>query len=755
MKLSRIYTVLFLGLPTLAIANEEAKELDGISVVALRDASSYAKEANKTVILDKSQLQTEQASSVAQALENVPNITVEGGERTINQKVDIRGLTGNRVVQVIDGVKQYFELKNRGSYFLPLSMVQDLEVIKGPASTLWGSGALGGVVAMRTPSALDLLESGQKFGTKINQGYQSANNLSETSAMVYAANEQFDALLGGFYNHASDLRLGGGQTLENSKYIQKGGLAKLGWQINEANRLALSYRLVRIKQTAPSDNNLQDGRLAADTPVGNNGLNYKQFMKLITDARNGSIHMVDYKYSPLIKQSITDQSTILDYSFNPNSKLIDANITLYHNATLEREDWLHTNVKDYTKYITDGVNLRNSSDFDWLYLTYGIDYARNKISTVREKNTSFESTYRPSDYNGSSDNLGAYLQGHIPLFDKTLILSPALRYDYYKTDAHGDFKTAEISLPAGSKVPTIKHSQILNNPNFNDHHFSPSFAITWKPIEFFSLGLKYNEAFRSPSLQESFANGYLFGIKLVKPLQVMYPSGAYGAHLYPNLSLRPEIARNKEIDVNFHFDNILTQGDNIQFTTAYFINDIKDMIDAHLLFAPQGAAAQYVNIPKARIQGFEIGTKYQTENLGVGISYGQTFGKITRTDPNNPFLRGLKEGDPLDNIPAGKLTVTTDYYVIPEALNVGMVVSYYRHQDRVSNSYQRNWGDGTLFKSYILTEIHTTYAPKTGMFKDFRVDFAIDNLFDQKYRPAFGLIDGVGRNFKLNVGYKF
>lgn len=73
MKLSKIYTALFLTMPAIAMANNTPTNLDEISVIALRDASTYAKEANKTVSLDNNQIQTAQASSVAQALKNVPN----------------------------------------------------------------------------------------------------------------------------------------------------------------------------------------------------------------------------------------------------------------------------------------------------------------------------------------------------------------------------------------------------------------------------------------------------------------------------------------------------------------------------------------------------------------------------------------------------------------------------------------------------------------------------------------------------------
>ena len=46
-------------------------------------------------------------------------------------KPNIRGLSDNRVVQVIDGVRQNFDLAHRGSYFLPMSLIQEIvEVIK-------------------------------------------------------------------------------------------------------------------------------------------------------------------------------------------------------------------------------------------------------------------------------------------------------------------------------------------------------------------------------------------------------------------------------------------------------------------------------------------------------------------------------------------------------------------------------------------------------------------------------------------------
>ena len=143
---------------TLVTANALAQsiELDSINVIATRDPSRFAYTPEKQ---SKDSLLSKQATSVAAALEDIPNVDIRGGSRSIAQKPNIRGLSDNRVVQVIDGVRQNFDLAHRGSYFLPMSLIQEIEVIKGPSSSLWGSGALGGVVAMRTPNALDLLKN--------------------------------------------------------------------------------------------------------------------------------------------------------------------------------------------------------------------------------------------------------------------------------------------------------------------------------------------------------------------------------------------------------------------------------------------------------------------------------------------------------------------------------------------------------------------------------------------------------------------
>ncbi|BBF12247.1 heme/hemopexin utilization protein C [Haemophilus influenzae] len=699
---------------TLVTANvlAQSTELDSINVIATRDPSRFAYTPEKQ---SKDSLLSKQATSVAAALEDIPNVDIRGGSRSIAQKPNIRGLSDNRVVQVIDGVRQNFDLAHRGSYFLPMSLIQEIEVIKGPSSSLWGSGALGGVVAMRTPNALDLLKNNDKFGVKIRQGYQTANNLSEKDVSVFAANDKFDVLISGFYNNADNLRTGKGNKLNNTAYKQFGGLAKFGWQINDANRVELSHRETRFKQTAPSNNEVE------------NELTNEQItdqIKEYHDPSNGSppkkpsigefysgvktrLGSVSY----LTDQQIPDQSTVFNYYLTPDNPYLNTHIALYNNKTIEKEQRKVSGVKDQTKLTTRGINLRNSSELSHISFVYGVDYMRDKIRTERGKNDK-DAKFRAEPYNANSNTTGVYLIAHIPLFGEKLLLSPSVRYDHYDTSSK-----------------TVK---------YKDKHLSPATKLTWKVTNWLDFSAKYNEAFRAPSMQERFVSGAHFGARLGGGREEINKFIA-------NPNLRPETAKNKEITANLHFDSLFKQGDKFKIEATYFRNDVKDFINLKIFNDAKtntnGALlpknSQYQNITNARLSGIELQAQYQTERLTLFTNYGSTKGK------------DKDSGEALSNIAASKIGVGVNYALVKDKFTVGATVTHYAAQRRVPKDH------GVTYPSYILTDLRATYAPLKGEWKNLRLDFALENLFDRKYQPAFSLMEGTGRNAKISAVYSF
>lgn len=712
--------VLFLfstvALTVSAQAVSSTEQLDEISVTALRDPTVYAKDQAQVTIIDKNQLSNIQPTSVAAAISNISNVAIEGGTRSLAQKPVIRGLGGNRVVQVIDGIRQNFELGHRGSYFLPTSILGQIEVVKGPSSTLWGSGALGGVVAMRTLNAFDLIKNNEKWGMKISQGYQSATSQSSTELALYGVNNTFDFLILPFYNKASNIRLGKNLgELPYSGLTQEGALLKTGWQINDEQRVELTARQTISKQLAPNNNEVFNVFTPRDF--------YNEVRNpSITDADRKRIYIKAGGTSDLSQQKIVDSGISLRYLLNPTSSLINSEFTLYTNQTKETESNQRTKANDETKYQTYGFNLRNSSEFERVALIYGLDFYQDFAKTIREKKekdndcipTSMSpcidlqtAKYRPNSYNAKNQVWGGYLLSHIQLTPKW-IFSPSVRFDYYQT--------------------TEKKAK-----SYQKNHLSPAATLVYKPTAWLDLTTKYSEAFRAPSLQEKYTSGYHYGYNV--------GTASIVASFVENPNLKPEIARNKEINANFHWSNIWQTNDQLEFITAIFQNDIKDFINLEVISRTSPPLElpkdfQYRNVQNARLRGFEIEGRYKSDRWSSYISYGLLRAKNVQT---NEYL---------NNINADKLIVGGEYSLVPTKFNIGAEIKHYFTQKRVPKNNE-------IYPGYTLVNLTATYAPESGEWNNLRIDFAIENLFDKAYQPAFSLTPGTGRNIKINLGYHF
>lgn len=213
--------------------------------------------------------------------------------------------------------------------------------------------------------------------------------------------------------------------------------------------------------------------------------------------------------------------------------------------------------------------------------------------------------------------------------------------------------------------------------------------------------------------------------------------------------MRPETAKNKEITANLHFDSLFKQGDKFKIEATYFRNDVKDLINLKIFNDPNvpnapnanGASlptnSQYQNIANARLSGIELQAQYQTERLTLFTNYGSTKG------------RDKDSGEALSNIAASKIGVGADYALVKDKFTVGATVTHYAAQRRVPKDH------GVTYPSYILTDLRATYAPLKGEWKNLRLDFALENLFDRKYQPAFSLMEGTGRNAKISAVYSF
>ena len=124
-------------------AIDQSFSLNKVLVSATRIESPLSEVSRPVAVVERKEIDTMQPQSIAQVLRFQSNVSISGGPRAGSQSVNIRGLEGSKVLQTVDGVRQVFESGHRPSYFLDPALLKNIELVKGPASTLWGSGAVG------------------------------------------------------------------------------------------------------------------------------------------------------------------------------------------------------------------------------------------------------------------------------------------------------------------------------------------------------------------------------------------------------------------------------------------------------------------------------------------------------------------------------------------------------------------------------------------------------------------------------------
>ncbi len=367
------------------------RNLEEITITATRDTNSKNSSRNISVVNQK-EIEKQQATSVPQLVNYLPNVTLTGGPREQVQGVNIRGLGGNRVLQLIDGVRQNFESGHRPTYFLDPSLLKNVEVIRGPSSSLWGSGALGGVISQNTIHAADLLD-GDNLGGFVKQGYQSNGDKWTTTGAMASRFGNIDLLLSGYYRDGNDLELGNGDDLKDSADRDKGVLAKLDWFIDSDQMATFNFRRSYTDGGVPSN---------ASANLGS------------------SVFLVD-------REIQTDHASV-DYRFNPDNKVIDSQLNLYWNRTEVDENRVSDNRFDTTNIRTLGLNLNNRSQFGDVSVLYGVDGYQDKLDASRSGSD------RPIVPEATTDVWGAFTEVQIPFAD-IWRLELGARYDYFATEA--------------------------------------------------------------------------------------------------------------------------------------------------------------------------------------------------------------------------------------------------------------------------------------------------------------------------------
>ncbi|WBA12779.1 TonB-dependent hemoglobin/transferrin/lactoferrin family receptor [Salinivibrio kushneri] len=434
--------------------SKEANPVETLSVYGSRMDTQKANAGVAVSTVSLEEIEKRQGSNVTDLIRHLPNVSVLGGGRDVAQSVTIRGLSSDngRVIQLVDGTRQNFSVGHRSSLFIDPELLRSVEVVRGPSSTLWGSGALGGVFAQNTKSASDFLSGSQTLGGYLKQGFHSNNNASRTSGAVFGRTETVDWLVQSYYNDSDNNQLGNGKTLSYSAEREKGGFAKLVFTPSLDHQWSFTARQGKRDAMVPTNPTAEEPSTS----------------------------------SPLVYRQVDDQSLSVAYNYDPSQPWIDLGAHLYWNDTEVNEHRVEKGEFDNNQMQTLGLSLSNRSNLENLTLTTGLDAYQDNFETVRDASGSMFG--RPDDQDAEAQSVGVFSQVDVPL-GQAWHWQAGVRFDAY------DAKDKRPSSTIG---------------NHDDTAWSPSTALTWQATEQLALTASYREAFRAPSLEEMYASGTHF-----------------------------------------------------------------------------------------------------------------------------------------------------------------------------------------------------------------------------------------------------
>ena len=603
-----------------------------------------------------------------------PNVSVGNDRRYGLQDINIRGLGGNRVLIQNDGIRlpnQFqFGTPSIGRDYVDIETLQRAEVIRGPASALYGSDALGGVVSFRTVDPADLLDRfGRQDGiTSFSSNYETVDRSWVNTAITAIRVGAFEGLLGYTRRDGNEARVPKDNEFVDARYNARNNwLGKLVYRLSETSRVTFATEVFR---------NEDDFRVAPLTVAG-----------LIGPAGfRGQDEFLENK-------TARDRLS-LTYNFaDPKSTgfLSAARIQVYYqNAEVDElrsQDFVRTgagvdrrrvrNLENNFRDRVIGGDLQLQSQFNWgtilNRLTYGVDVSSTYNERTRDGlETRFNAAGRPISTTNvvGADNfpvkdfpdsdtlrLGIYAQNEIE-FSNTFTLIPGLRFDLYQLQTNPDslyFRNAGATAA-----------------DFNDSAISPNLGFVWQTTPELAVVGRYARGFRSPLYSEINA-GFT---------NLTSPFFRYKTLSNPNL--KPETSDTFELGIRGNFRQF-------NFSATGFYNNYDNFIET---FAPAGtdftlvpgfpvSLFQSQNVARARTYGFELSGEYRLSPQPHGLSILTGLGLTIGDD--------LTANQPLESVDPFKAVVGLRYRAPEQRWGTDLVATFAAQprlrDDRPANAY--------------------------------------------------------------------
>ena len=700
------------------------KDLDEVIIYTNKFAERKKNIVQKTELISAQRIAQLNAQNTGDLLLNTGNVFVQRSQQGGSSPV-LRGFEASRVLIVIDGVRMNNAIYRAGHLQNVITVDQNslerMEVLYGPASTLYGSDALGGAILLRTKGPQLSQQRGQMHTTGSGfVRYSTANN--EKTA-------HFDLSIGGGrlawvqaynYSHFGDTKMGDNYP---EKYPDFGRRSQYITSINGVDSVVTNSDDRVQKFSGYEQWDVTQKLLFQQNEKVSHGLNLQlsnssnvpRYDRL-QDMRNGTLRWAEWYYGPQYRTLAAYELNIKDVGFFNEVK----SIISYQRIKESR------NQREYRRY--DRLDSRNEKLDVWAAtvdgrkiwrqheLTLGVDAQLNKLqSTAERKNirtgatTALDTRYPNGDNN--MNYVGAYAQHLLKFGGGKWVLNDGIRFQYVTLrstiadNSFFNFPFTEIDQKNGAVTGNIGLVFLPNN----------STRITF--------GL--SSGFRTPNIDDV--------SRIFESSQTQL--------VLPNPDIKPEYTYNADMGFSKSFGEKLRIEATVFYT--YFRNAIAlapYRLNGHDSITYNGNIVRVVanqNVNKAYLYGANAAfTVDVTKALRLHSTINYTYGRLKNA---------AKTEVPLDHIPPlyGRTAFTfTHARFNAEAYalyNGWKKIEDYNPSGEDNPQYATPEG----MPSWITFNLKTT-IPVTSYLS---AQLGVENILDRNYRYFASGFSAPGRNF--------
>ncbi|WP_286772328.1 MULTISPECIES: TonB-dependent hemoglobin/transferrin/lactoferrin family receptor [unclassified Sphingomonas] len=610
-----------------------------------------------------------------------------------NAGFNIRGLEGNRVLIQVDGVRvpDGFDFgaqsAGRGDY-VDVGLVKSVEILRGPASALYGSDGLAGAVSFTTSDPVDFLRNGKQIAGLGRVAYDSADRQFSETAILAARSGDWSALIAYTRRDGHELDNKGTNEERNSRRtapnpqdsFSNAILGKIVWQPSDAHRV----------------------RLAVD--------HYDDHVRTNVLSGIAPVPTAPTSVIGLTARDETRRDRIsLDWRYSGSGALASAQLAFWYQQARNRQfsaedrytaaDRTRLNTFDNRVF---GASAELRSDVTTGALTHRIVYGGD-VSVTRQKGVRDGTVPTPPDvfptraFPVTDFTLaGAYLGDEIGVGGGVLTLYPVLRFDHYNLDPKQDallpgFRSAGQS---GSRV-------------------SPKVGGVVKLGGGASLFANYAQGFKAPS-----------------PTQVnqFFQNLAQGYTSIPNPDLRPETSETWEGGLRVSSGAVSA---GVTGFTGRYRNFISQQVVGGSFRPSDPAVFQFINLNRVKIDGVEGRIDLRAPS-GVSARMAISYAKGSVSEPD-------KSRQPLSTIDPLKLVVGIGYDA-PERRFGGQIIATHAAQKELGRTVYDDTATGAqtticngapCFRPGGFTILDATAYVRVGEALTLRA--GVFNILDAKY----------------------